>query len=74
MNYRLDVDEKTRVNLDDWNNSVAIGLQARNSADAVWGYTNGAVLSKDACQKLALMLLEKSGNEHVLMKKFRSES
>lgn len=67
----LDVSDKSRIVSSDWNGSVDVKFESRASVGLGWGPTCAILLDKQCAMAFACALLRRSGNENVLIKKYR---
>jgi hypothetical protein len=74
MNLTIDINEKNRIQLDDWGTDGSQSLQFYAKPLHDFQLVSGVLLTKEKAASLAIALLNKSGNSNMLAKKYRWES
>lgn len=69
---QISISDKTAIEVEPGHGgSVDLKLMAKPTPDASWQFAGGVLLDKGLAEALAMILLEKAGSTHMLMKKYR---
>lgn len=73
--HEIQFSDKNRARIKEWgqDGELSLDFDAISTPGGSWSFTGGQLLSKGAAAALAIVLLNKSGNASMLVKKHRWE-